>query len=150
MMRTEDFYLQVRRSIPIACCDLLVIDSMARVLLLRRRNHPAQDQWWFPGGRILYLEERSDACLRILRSECGIHVSQAQELGTFDVLLENPATSEVHQGITTLYGVRVEAGIPVCLDEQSIDHGWRTSQQWSCEHLHTFVSGAMTLHDRIA
>lgn len=150
MMLMEDFYLQVCRSMPIACCDLLVTDSMARVLLLKRKNPPAQGQWWFPGGRILYLEKRSDACLRILLSECGIHVSQAQELGTFDVPLENPVTGGMHHGITTLYGVRVEAGISVCLDEQSIDHGWRTPRQWSHEHLHEFVSGAMTLLDRIA
>lgn len=149
MMLEQEFYLQVCRSMPVPCCDLLITDTSGRVLLLRRKNPPAQGQWWFPGGRILYLETRMEACLRILRQECGLHAAHAQELGTFDVLIDNPATGSTHHGVTTLYGVRVEADAPVRLDEQSIEHGWRTPLQWSREQLHAFVSEGMRLLDRM-
>ncbi len=67
MRITEELYRQFCRSMPLACVDLIVVDTDRRVLLLLRKNDPARGHWWFPGGRVLYLETRQQAALRKLR-----------------------------------------------------------------------------------
>jgi colanic acid biosynthesis protein WcaH len=132
---------------PLACVDLIVIDKDDRVLLLMRKNYPARGQWWFPGGRVLHLETRQQAALRKLREECGIQVSRADELGTYDVILENPESGVPHHGITTLFVIRVDGAAPVTLDAQSTAHEWRTVDGWRQEPLHEFVRMGLSLFE---
>jgi len=48
----EDLYDQILNVIPIPCVDILLEDRYNRIFLLKRINEPAQDAWWFPGGRV--------------------------------------------------------------------------------------------------
>ncbi len=144
-MIPEESYQQLCRSMPLACVDLLVVDEGGRVLLLMRTNQPARGQWWFPGGRVFHLETRLQAALRKLREECGICATRADELGTYDVILENPEHGVPHHGITTLFVIRVDAAASVTLDAQSAAHEWRTLDRWRQEPLHEFVRMGLSL-----
>lgn len=65
-------YIKIQQVLPILCVDLVMI-YQARCLLLRRLNHPAKDQWWLPGGRVLKNETIKDATVRKAREEVGLN-----------------------------------------------------------------------------
>jgi len=130
---------------PVACVDLLVADADGRVLLLLRRNHPARGQWWFPGGRVFHLETRQQAVRRTLQEECGLQASRAEDLGTFDVILEHPEHGAPHHGITTLFALRIDGAPSITVDAQSSAHAWRSLEGWRQEPLHEFVRMGLSL-----
>lgn len=57
---------------PLAAVSALVFDGTGRVLLVRRGQPPAQDQWHPPGGRVEVGESLTAAVLREIREETGI------------------------------------------------------------------------------
>jgi len=140
----EELYQQFRRSMPLACVDLIVVDRDFRVLLLLRKNHPAFGEWWFPGGRVLYLETRRQAALRKAREECGIHASSADEIGTYDVIFDDSEKGLTSHGVTTLFVIRADAIADTALDGQSAAYAWRTPKRWRQEPLHDFVLAGLS------
>lgn len=143
MLVSEELYSQILRVMPIPCVDLLVVDDVGSVLLLLRRNAPAAGQWWFPGGRVKFGEQRRDAAIRKLEEECGLPSTQFQELGTFDILLES-GPKECSHAITTLFKVQVTSGQSIRLDAQSSEACWLTPREWLRRELHPFVRSGVS------
>ena len=138
MFVAEELYAQILRVMPIPCVDLLVEDGTGRVLLLLRRNEPAAGEWWFPGGRVLFGEQREDAARRKLEEECGLVATQFQEAGTFDLLLDIGEDKCAHF-ITTLFKVQVARETNIRLDQQSHEARWLTREEWLEKELPPFV-----------
>jgi colanic acid biosynthesis protein WcaH len=74
----DSIYQVILESLPILCVDLLILQD-DKVLLLKRANHPALGQFWFPGGRVHKLERIKDAATRIALEETGL-VCEFQEI----------------------------------------------------------------------
>jgi colanic acid biosynthesis protein WcaH len=68
----DSIYKQIITCLPILCVDLLILHD-EKCLLLRRANHPAFGQLWFPGGRVHKLEKLQDAATRLAIQETGLH-----------------------------------------------------------------------------
>jgi colanic acid biosynthesis protein WcaH len=68
---SENLYQKIISLIPISCVDL-VIKKNDSFLLVKRLENPAKNQWWFPGGRILFNESRQQAVKRKLKEELNI------------------------------------------------------------------------------
>ena len=115
-------YQKIVRLIPIACVDLVVENHRGEVLLLRRKNEPAKNEWWFPGGRIHFMETRKEAALRKLKEECGLQGKIAQEVGTFDIIIKSNAHAPSH-AVTTVFQILVKRD-KVKVDRQSFDYKW--------------------------
>lgn len=141
----EDIYAQIVHLMPIPCVDLLVEDLEGRILLIKRANDPAKGQWWFPGGRVHYLETRMQAARRKLKEECGLEAFQMKEMGTYDVILDMPDYVNPRHGITTLFHIMVRKQGDVILDSQSHDSDWRTPDEWLSESLHFIIKQGITL-----
>lgn len=130
MFIRESLYVEIVKSMPIPCVDLAVMDNTEKILLLKRKNQPASNQWWFPGGRVLFYESRSDAAIRKLREECGITQSYVfEELNTFDWFFDFGEGKRIHS-ITTLFKVIVDSRIAIVLDEQSHEARWDFVGNW--------------------
>lgn len=56
---------------PLCCLDL-VVKKKNTFLLVKRRDYPAKNCWWFPGGRILFGEKFKQAIRRKLKEELRI------------------------------------------------------------------------------
>src|SRR5690349_6817015 len=103
-MKIEDgLYTEILRVMPIPCVDLIVENAAGRLLLAKRANEPARGQWWFPGGRVHYLESRLQAASRKLREECDIESDQVTELGTYDVIVSRSDNNARIHAISTLF-----------------------------------------------
>lgn len=135
----EDIYAQIVRLMPIPCVDLLIEDESGRVLLIKRANEPAKGQWWFPGGRVHFLETREQAAIRKLKEECGLEALQVTEMGTYDVILNMPHNTLPRHGITTLFHISIKQQGDVILDSQSHDSAWRLKEDWLKVNLHQFI-----------
>ena len=63
-----------------------VVFSRGRVLLVRRSNPPAQDQWAIPGGRVRLGEGLRQAAERETWEETGVLVTAKDPIFTFEVI----------------------------------------------------------------
>lgn len=66
---TKQEFLEVVERTPLVSIDFLIRDSEGNVLLGFRRQAPAKNSWFVPGGRIKKGEPRVDAMARILKRE---------------------------------------------------------------------------------
>ena len=144
MIINEKLYQQIVKMMPIPCVDLVIVDNLGRVLLLKRTNEPAKGEWWFPGGRVYYLESRLDAAKRKLREECGLDVSQLTELGTFDVIVERLDNGNQAHGVTTVYLAKVSS-ITLVLDSQNSAAEWRFPSDWLKCRLNPFIERTLSI-----
>ena len=139
MIIDKDLYRQIVRVMPISCVDLVVANDCGQVLLAKRMNEPAMGKWWFPGGRVHFLETRVHAAARKLREECGLEADQLVELGTFDVIVERSDDDSKSHAITTLYYAKVGRHQTFTLDSQNSDAKWRLPLEWLKLELNPFV-----------
>ncbi len=144
MIIEKDLYERILRVMPIPCVDLHVTDSTGRVLLVKRKNEPMKDHWWFPGGRVFFNETREQAAYRKLEEECGLKPVSIQEFGTYDLILPLPDEGEISHGITTLFQIYVGDETTVTVDSQSASAEWRDPESWLTEVLHDFVRSHIT------
>lgn len=95
-MLPRDAFAAVVRDTPLISIDLVVQDEAGQILLGLRRNRPAQNFWFVPGGRIRKDETLDGAFARLVREELGIDRvrSQARFLGAYEHLYEDNALGE--------------------------------------------------------
>jgi ADP-ribose pyrophosphatase YjhB (NUDIX family) len=144
MRLSDEAYANVLRALPIACVDLLVTNRLGEVLLVRRRNPPAANEWWFPGGRVLIGERREAAAYRKLSEECGLRAHGTRDLGTYDLILPLPDGGISH-AVTTVFHLLADDG-QVQLDAQSSEFAWRTAAAWRGAVRADFVSRILDEH----
>lgn len=77
-------FAQLIASAPLVSIDLIVRDDLGNVLLGYRRNRPAQNYWFVPGGRVRKNESLRDALSRIANMELGTALPVARFLGPFE------------------------------------------------------------------
>ena len=64
-------YLQVIEHAPIVSIDLIIFNNEGNVLLGKRKNEPAKEFWFVPGGRLRKNESNRTALERIADEELG-------------------------------------------------------------------------------
>lgn len=79
-------WLEVVSRTPLVAIDLIVHDAAGRVLLGWRRNRPAQNSWFVPGGVVRKDESLDAAFARIAAGEIGLALrrSDAEFVGVFE------------------------------------------------------------------
>jgi colanic acid biosynthesis protein WcaH len=139
----EDLYRHIVANMPIPCVDLLIRNKLGHILLLKRRNSPAKNQWWFPGGRVLFNETLERAAHRKAKQECGLKLLEnVFSRGTYELFFcENGAS---FHSITTLFECKLSRDYPVALDAQSEDYIWLTPAEFYNINLHEFISESIS------
>jgi len=79
------------RCTPLVSLDLIVMNLYGEILLGKRKNDPAKDTWFVPGGRILKNEPVREALARISLDEVGFTIDRKdiQVQGVYDHMYEN-------------------------------------------------------------
>lgn len=112
----ERLFSEIRRVMPIASVDLLVIYE-GKLLLMLRNNEPVKDVWFTPGGRVRFGETLEQACLRKLKEETGLEAMSVEKKNVMDHIYPG-----AHY-ITTFFRVDVRDDKVVMNDEHN-DYRW--------------------------
>lgn len=71
-----DIFQTIVTHTPLVSIDLIVSDQQGRILLGKRRNRPAQEVWFVPGGRVNKDETLDAAFQRITLAELGVELTR--------------------------------------------------------------------------
>jgi colanic acid biosynthesis protein WcaH len=92
-------------SAPLISIDLVIENAQGQILLGLRKNPPAKDYWFVPGGRIHKGEKLDDAFARLTQDELGVGAARsgARLLGVYEHFYDTDFTGM--GGKTTHYVV---------------------------------------------
>lgn len=97
MIIEQQLYNQILSNMPILCVDAVIIDKTNKVLLLKRKNEPAKNSWWFPGGRLQKGETLENAVVRKANEETGLDLTLLKSLGVTQTIFDTgPNDIPVH------------------------------------------------------
>lgn len=127
-MLSREAFLNVVRDAPLISIDLIVRDAAARVLLGLRRNPPARDFWFVPGGRVRKNETLDAAFGRLTGVElgCALRRADARFLGVYEHFYDSNAGERPEFGthyVVLGYELRLETGLALP-PEQHSDYRW--------------------------
>ena len=108
----EQLFRKIRRALPIATVDALIVNNN-RLLLMKRRNPPMNGVWWIPGGRLLKGESLENAVLREVYEETGLKGKILRKVGVI-----NQVFSEYHT-VSVFFLVTVSSDKVMINDEHS-------------------------------
>lgn len=74
-------FAQVVRALPLVSVDLVVLNLTGQLLLGLRRNAPARDWWFTPGGRVRKNESVAECLRRVALSELGVPFDRLRAKG---------------------------------------------------------------------
>jgi len=70
---SDEEYERATRALIIVCTDVGLIDVRSKTIwLARRSSRPAQNQWWFIGGRTRIGETETESIQRCFKRETGL------------------------------------------------------------------------------
>lgn len=127
MFVNKDTFLTIVASTPFVSIDLVIRNEKKQVLLGYRRNRPAQDCWFVPGGRIRKNERMQDALARIAQHELGVAAANGTLLGVFDHFYEDNFYGAPGIGthyVVCAYQFRVDSCTSFVQDEQHAQLRW--------------------------
>jgi ADP-ribose pyrophosphatase YjhB (NUDIX family) len=112
---------------PILCVDL-IIEQGNSILLIKRKNNPLKDTWWFPGGRIGKGETIEETSIRKAREEVGLQCTVRSIIGIEDTyFLKTPEMEfDVHT-FNIMVKMQAEQTSPITLDDDHCEFKWARS-----------------------
>ncbi len=129
-MLSEADFMTVVRLAPLVSIDLIVTDGNRRVLVGQRRNRPAQDTWFVPGGRIGKDESLDAAFRRIVHNELGVasaERSSARFYGVFEHRYDDNFAGTPGFGthyIVLAYAMSLSGSVPIGRFDQHSGYEW--------------------------
>ncbi|MCK9351796.1 MAG: NUDIX domain-containing protein [Candidatus Pacebacteria bacterium] len=123
-------YKEFHRLMPILCVDGVVVRNNS-FLLLKRKNAPAKDEWWFPGGRVLRNELLVDAVKRKIWEETGLESEKLEILGADETLFpDGPFEWSTHT-VNIVFKAEAKDGNEK-IDDQSQEFQWfeKIDESW--------------------
>jgi len=134
----EDLFSEFIAHMPEVCVEV-VVESDTGILLAKRSNEPVQNEWFWPGGRLLKGERLEEAAHRIAREELGIEIEIQDRLGVYSHFWETSA----EQGAPSRHTVNIVFHVTpsndspsITLDEQHSETRWITELE---DDLHDYV-----------
>jgi 8-oxo-dGTP diphosphatase len=91
-----------------------------KVLLIRRKNEPFQNQWALPGGFLEENETMEEGAKRELEEETGLKIKNLQQVGAFG----NPGRDPRARTISIAFVGLIEVETVVKSNDDAIDAKW--------------------------
>lgn len=121
---------------PMISVNIIIKNDKGEYLWVKRKNNPAQGEWWIPGGRLFNGETITKGAVAVLKNETGITgkvVYQSREY--FEEIFDTsqwdnddrhiyPYEIEAVHYIATVVVMSIENMDEVKLDDQSKEYTW--------------------------
>jgi colanic acid biosynthesis protein WcaH len=90
-MLSKSNFIQIIKNTPLISIDLIIENEEGKILLGKRVNEPAKNEWFVPGGRIFKDETLDTAFSRTTTSEIGITLERKEVnfYGLYEHFYEN-------------------------------------------------------------
>lgn len=89
-------YLKFIEKMPFVCVDLIIVHQ-DKYLLVKRKEPPAKDLWWFVGGRLMKNETLAQAATRKAKEEVGLDVTPRRIVNVVETQFDDgPEQIPVH------------------------------------------------------
>ena len=136
----QNIYNVILSTMPIICVDILVVNKYGKILLIKRNELPAKNQWWLPGGRLFKNEELTDCAKRKAKEEIGLDDCDVGPIvmSASTKFNDGPQGINVHS-VNFVYLVIANEPFNVKLDETSSEYGWFREPPMDC---HSYVKNA--------
>ncbi len=140
---SKELYREVVWYLPVVCVDVVLKrKSDSKLLLFYRRDKPAANIWWWPGGRMLKGETFFDSACRKIREETGNNsnpVTPITVLKVWNTFFSDSSwdegRSEEEKGCQTV-NIMVLCEVD---DSYSFSFDTKKSEQWAVE-AHRWIS----------
>lgn len=120
----EEQYFQILSNVPIACVDVAIV-AQGAVLLVKRKDAPAQGQWWVPGGRVLKGEMMKETAARKAFEEVGIACHVGPIIHTAETIFpDGPNGIPVHSINSCFFLYPVDHEFTPRLDSHHQEYWW--------------------------
>ena len=106
---------------PLVCVDVVIIHNN-KCLLLKRKNWPAKNQYWLPGGRILKNESIKEATIRKVKEETNLNTVYRSFLTVEETFFQNDQLTKHTINLTNLVVATTDTGFR--LDNQHSNFKW--------------------------
>jgi colanic acid biosynthesis protein WcaH len=131
MKLSSSDFKRVVKTTPLISIDLIIKNSQGNVLLGKRKNKPAQNNWFVPGGRILKDESFEVAFKRLIKEELGLSNISADFKGVYEHFYDDNFAGEnfsTHY-IVLAYEVSFEGDLALLPVEQHSKYKWFSEQK---------------------
>lgn len=121
---------------PMVSVNIIIKNDKGEYLWVKRKNNPAQGEWWVPGGRLFNGETIAKGAVAVLKNETGItgkviyqsreyfeEIFDASEWDNDDRHVYPYEIEAVHY-IATVVVMSIENMDEVKLDDQSKEYTW--------------------------
>jgi colanic acid biosynthesis protein WcaH len=135
-------YKRILEILPIICVDVFIIYDN-KCLLLLRKNEPAINQYWVPGGRIYKLESIKDAAIRKAKEETNLDCEFVKIISVEESIFPKTEnmTTDIHTvNVCCLMNVSNIENLK--FDEHHSDFMWIDKQN---EEYHNCVNNPLSL-----
>jgi len=124
-------FKKIVESTPLVSIDLVVRNNQGRVLLGKRTNRPAQNNWFVPGGRIFKDEPIETAYKRLIKEELGLSSANTNFLGLYQHFYEDNFSEDVFSThyIVLAYEITFEGELALIPLEQHSKYKWFSQQE---------------------
>jgi len=85
----DTVYKKIIQNVPICCVDVVIVDYIGSALLVKRKDPPAKNLWWIPGGRVLKGEMLKDAAIRKAKEETGLECIKPKLIYTDETIFDD-------------------------------------------------------------
>lgn len=118
-------YYDILNSIPISCVDICIVYE-GHILLIKRNDPPAKDQWWIPGGRVFKGEMLKETAKRKAIEETGLDCYIGPIIHTDETIFpDGPNDIPIHSiNVCFLLYPKCIKRLEVQLDEHSSYYKW--------------------------
>ena len=122
-MIEEKLYKKIQEVLPICCVDVVIFNKNKEFLLLKRKNEPAKDQWWVPGGRIKKGEKTEKAVLRKVKEETGLNIKIKKMLGVKETIFKKGFFGNSVHTLNIIFLAKAKSN-KVKMDFQNSEYKW--------------------------
>lgn len=133
------------KSMPVFGIDLIVFTKEKGILMGKRKNNPAKDSFFVPGGRVYKNEQRSEAFSRILKTETGLSINfeRSKFIGIFEHFYNVTYWSNEESTHYIIEARFIDISnqvnqLNIDMDEQHVSFKWFKRRQLSNINIHNY------------
>jgi len=127
-MIEKRIYGDAVQNLPIPCVDIFLFNPYSKsYLLVLRKDPPAQNFWWPPGGRVYKGETLAECAKRKCREELGLKatdVTVLKNLGVVETFFPDSAWNTQTHTINVLYLLRLNSDVVLNIDKTCQNYKW--------------------------